>query len=80
MRYRIGPDGAIDTATQASGDVVTATVWFTLFVGIVFLVAGVRGEQRWLRFWGGLTCLCCAVYFARNWLGVGRLLGLETLP
>ncbi|MGE0485454.1 MAG: hypothetical protein AB7Q81_15025 [Gammaproteobacteria bacterium] len=74
MRYRITPDGLVDTATQTSGDVVTGTVWFTLCVGVLFLVAGVRGRQRWLQFWGGMTCVCCALYFARDLLGFSRLL------
>jgi len=74
MRYRIAPDGALETTYGPSGDVVTATVWFTLLVGIVFLAAGVRGRQRWLQFWGVLTCLCCAIYFMRGWFGVEALL------
>ncbi len=74
MRYRIAPDGALETTYGSSGDVVTATVWFTLLVGVVFLAAGVRGHQRWLQFWGALTCLCCGVYFMRGWLGLEALL------
>ncbi|MEQ8235132.1 MAG: hypothetical protein RLW61_20485 [Gammaproteobacteria bacterium] len=69
MRYRIAPDGTLQGAYGASNDVVTATVWFTLLVGLVFLVAGLRGKQRWLQFWGALTCVSCAVYFMRGWLG-----------
>jgi 1,4-dihydroxy-2-naphthoate octaprenyltransferase len=67
MRYRIGEDGAL-TPVDASGDLITATVIFTLFIGIVFLLAGLRGRQSWLQFWGGLTCLCCGAYFMRGWL------------
>lgn len=73
MRYRIGPDGMMETA-HGSGDVVVATVWFTLLVGVLFVVVGIRGRQRWLRFWGVLTCLCCTVYFLRDWLGLTALL------
>jgi hypothetical protein len=74
MRYRITAEGLTDVATQNTGDVVTGTVWFTLFVGVLFLVVGVRARQRWLQFWGGLTCICCALYFARDVLGLERLL------
>ena len=72
MRYRIGENGLMQPASS-SGDVVLATVWFTLFVGIAFVVIGTRGKQRWLQFWGGLTCLCCAAYFLRDWLGLPAL-------
>lgn len=73
MRYRITEQGMVP-ADGGSSDVVFATVCFTLVVGIIFLVAGVRGEQRWLRFWGALTCACCAAYFLRDWIGFERLL------
>jgi Na+-driven multidrug efflux pump len=69
VRYRIAPDGALENAYGGSNDVVTATVWFTLLVGIIFLVAGLRGGQRWLQFWGALTCVSCALYFMRGMLG-----------
>jgi len=69
MRYRIGADG-LALPVQNTLDVVTATVCFTLVVGILFVVVGWRGQQRWLQFWGALTCLCCAAYFLRGWLGL----------
>ena len=31
---------------------------------------GVKGRQRWLQFWGGLTCMVRAAYFARGLFGV----------
>ncbi len=74
MRYRIGDDGLAGQAVSSSTDVVVATVWFTLVVGIVFIAIGVRGRQRWLQFWGALTCMCCAAYFMRDWLGLEKLL------
>ena len=75
MRYRIGADGLpVEAGVHASGDVVVATVWATLFIGILFVVIGVRAHQRWLRFWGVLTCLCCAAYFLRGPLGLDALL------
>ncbi len=74
MRYRITEDGLVDATHAGSLDVVNGTVWFTLLVGIVFLVAGLRGRQRWLQFWGGLTVVCCAVYFARGLLGFPAVL------
>ncbi|MGR8921109.1 MAG: hypothetical protein ACU85V_15945 [Gammaproteobacteria bacterium] len=75
MRYRMAPDGSILEPATSSGDVVVGTVWFTLLVGVIFIVAGVRGRQRWLQFWGGLTCVSCAVYFAWRWSGASLLPG-----
>ena len=69
MRYRLAEDGVV-SAVQSSAYIVTATVWFTLAIGIGFVVVGIRGKQTWLQFWGVLTCLCCAVYFMRSWLGL----------
>ncbi len=68
MRYRIRPSGT-DIPAQNSIDFVTSTVWLTLFVGIALVVMGFHGRQRWLQFWGGLTCLCCAAYFLREVFG-----------
>ena len=69
MRYRVLPDGTTAPVSN-TGDVVELTVWFTLFCGIVLLFMGIKGRQRWLQFWGGLTLLCCAVYFFRGMLGL----------
>ena len=68
MRYRIVEDG-FTQPVQAGTEVVTATFWFTLIVGLLFVVAGVRGRQMWLKFWGVLTIVCCAGYFFRDWIG-----------
>ena len=64
MRYRVTEAGMVPA--QASVDIVTVTVWVTLLIGVLFVVVGIRGQQRWLRFWGALTCLCCGVYFVRG--------------
>ena len=65
MRYRISP-ADVEIPVQSGIDLVTSTVWLTLFVGIALVVMGFHGHQRWLPFWGGLTCLCCAAYFLRD--------------
>jgi hypothetical protein len=65
MRYRDGLDAAgqaLAAQTSLTQGFVTATVWMTLFIGILFTVVGVRAQQRWLVFWGGLTVLMCAGY------------------
>lgn len=65
MRYRITESGVVPV--DMTGAVVNVGVVLTLVVGVVLLVMGVKGRQRWLQFWGGLTCLVCAAYFARGW-------------
>ncbi len=70
MRYRLLPDGSM-APVENTGSVVEFTVWITLLCGIALLMMGLRGEQRWLRFWGGLTIICCGVYFFRGPLGLG---------
>lgn len=72
MRYRITESGAAVPVTS-SADLVTATVVFTLVIGIVLIALGVRGHQNWLKYWGGLTCVCCAAYFMRGMLGLDWL-------
>lgn len=68
MRYR---EDALGAAIQPANTeaLVTATVFFTLLIGIGFVVAGYRGRQIWLMVWGGMTVLMGSTYF------VGVLLG-----
>ncbi len=72
MRYRIGSEASQTAA--GTGDVVLATVWTTLLIGVVFIFLGIRGRQLWLQFWGGLTVFSCGLYFFRGLLGLDRLL------
>lgn len=70
MRYREGQvpaEGAPDFGR--TDDFVALTVWLTLLIGVLFVVGGLWGRQRWLTIWGVLTLLACAAYFARSWLG-----------
>ncbi len=43
MRYRISPVGA-ETPVQSSIDLVTSTVWLTIFVGLALVLMGVWTE------------------------------------
>ena len=54
-RYRIGESGesAPDFLTQ---DVFVGAAIFGLLISIGFVIAGMRGKQYWIAFWGaGLT-------------------------
>ena len=53
MRYRIGQDPA-DLHGQAVGEdgLAIFTAVFSLLTGIGFVIAGIRGRQRWLLSWG----------------------------
>lgn len=63
MRYREGqlPE-QIGAQVPLTDDFVALTVWLTFFIGVIFVVAGVYGRQRWLLFWGVVTLAACAVY------------------
>ncbi len=53
-RYRIGE------TPETGGDVLTQNIFigatvFGLLIGIGFVIAGIRGKQYWLAFWGGAS-------------------------
>ena len=70
MRYRIGEEPLDGAVTSASGDFVTLTVWITLFIGIGFVVAGIKGRQRWLAAWGFFSVVACMSYAVAAYLGI----------
>lgn len=67
MRYRDGqlPE-QIGAQVPLTDDFVSLTVCLTLIIGVIFVVGGLYGRQRWLQIWGGLTLVACGVYYA--WL------------
>jgi len=69
MRYKISDVPVEGGAYGGSGDFVEFTVWLTFVIGLGFLYAGIRGRQRWLAAWGGLTVLACTGYWVMVWLG-----------
>ena len=62
MRYL---DGQPEQSAYYAGtnDFVGVTVFLTLLIGILFVVAGWKGRQIWLGTWGVLTLIACAVYY-----------------
>ena len=63
MRYRIGQEPDINQSQPVGEDGLTIfTAVFSLITGIGFVVAGVKGRQRWLAFWGGLMSLVSVAY------------------
>ena len=69
MRFRLNADGSM-VPVQSTTDFVELTIWLTLISGVALLLLGLYGRQRWLQFWGGLTLVCCAVYWLRVPLGL----------
>lgn len=60
-RYRIGE------TPETGGDVLTQNIFigatvFGLLIGIGFVIAGIRGKQYWLAFWGGGLTLSSIAY------------------
>ncbi|MFT4562854.1 MAG: hypothetical protein ACI9BW_002603 [Gammaproteobacteria bacterium] len=69
MRYRIG-EVPLESTYSGTGEIVTITVWLTLFIGIGFFVVGMKAGQHWLAIWGGLTIAACAGYGVVNYFGI----------
>ncbi|MFT4582610.1 MAG: Na+-driven multidrug efflux pump [Gammaproteobacteria bacterium] len=69
MRYRIG-EVPLESTYSGTAEIVTLTVWLTLFIGIGFLVVGMKAGQRWLAIWGGITIAACAGYAAIIYFGI----------
>lgn len=63
MRYRIGQE-PINSQGQPVGEggLTIFTAVFSLLTGVGFVVAGVKGRQRWLIFWGAGLVLASLAY------------------
>lgn len=63
MRYRIGtePTNLPGQAVTVDGLTVFSAV-FGLLAGSGFVIAGIKGRQRWLMFWGGGLVLASLGY------------------
>jgi hypothetical protein len=68
MRYREDAVGAVIQPSNTE-TLITATVLFTLLIGVGFVVAGYRGRQIWLTVWGGMTVLMGSAYFVAMLFG-----------
>lgn len=65
MRYRADALHAVTSSGEApplTEDFVALTVLIAFFIGVLFTLAGMRGRQRWLVFWGALTVVACVGY------------------
>ena len=63
MRYRIGEDPTSFQGQPVGEDGLTIfTAVFSLLTGVGFVVAGIKGRQRWLMFWGSGTVLASMAY------------------
>lgn len=60
-RYRIGEDPATGSDVL-SANLQTGAAVFGLLTGIGFVIAGWRGRQYWLVFWGGGLVLASIAY------------------
>jgi len=72
MRYRIGEniEGLTDNLGEPVGDgLVTFSAILGVIMGIGFVVAGLRGKQIWLAFWGAGLVLSSIAYLAAGLFG-----------
>jgi len=60
-RYKIGetPETGADVLTQ---DIFIGAAVFGLLISIGFVIAGLRGKQYWLAFWGGGLTISSIAY------------------
>jgi hypothetical protein len=63
MRYRIGQEPSHSMGQPVGEDGLTIfTAVFSLLTGLIFIIAGIKGRQRWLMFWGGGLVLASLAY------------------
>ena len=63
MRYRIGQEPANGLGQPVTEDGLTIfTAIFSLLFGTGFIIAGIRGRQYWLVFWGTGLVLASLAY------------------
>lgn len=63
MRYRIGqePTSGLGQAVNVDGLTIFTAV-IGLVAGTVFVIAGLRGRQRWLLAWGAGLIVASLIY------------------
>ena len=62
MRYRT-EQLPFENKVHASQTIVDVTVFTTLLIGLLFVIAGIKGSQTWLFVWGALTIVMCSIYY-----------------
>ena len=67
-RHRI-TDASATAPVDTGANVILGTIWLTLVIGIVFVIAGVRVGQLWLAFWGVLSVFAALAYSSYSWVG-----------
>ena len=60
-RYRIG-ESPLTYTDPVTAHMFLGVAVFGVFAGIGFVIAGVRGRQRWMVFWGGGLVLSSLTY------------------
>ena len=61
MRYREGATPN-ELGPPVSDDMLIVEAALALLVGVGLTVAGIRGRQIWLAFWGGTLVLASIIY------------------
>ncbi len=68
MRYREG-ETPENLGSPVSGDMLIFGAIIGLLIGVVLSIAGIRGRQIWLAFWGGVLVVKSVAYLAASALG-----------
>lgn len=62
MRYREVEDVS-ELGPPIEDHLTDATVFVTLLIGVLFIIMGRFGKQRWLIHWGVISIIACLIYF-----------------
>jgi hypothetical protein len=63
-------DSDPETAATVTDSVLTGTAIYGVLVGSGFVIAGIRGRQMWMTWWGGGLALASVAYLVLDAMGV----------
>ena len=69
MRYREGqpPDPDVPY-TRNMHDMLLLSVLLAIVIGVILLVAGIKGKKLWLACWSAGLLICSFIYLTLPWL------------
>lgn len=68
MRYRI--DQTAQQAASSTDSFIVGSVFLGLMIGVILVLAGVRGRQYWIAIWGGSLVLASVIYLGAAAFGM----------
>lgn len=69
MRYRIDQT-AQQAAASSTDSFIVGSVFLGLIIGVILVLAGMRGRQYWIAIWGGSLVAASIMYLGAAALGM----------